>query len=131
MTVSETQLLRVNWTSWPRLLLVYDLVMLVAGVPTALFAYDTVHDLRSSLPHELALSWTPASVIVVCLVVGVVANLAFLLGPLGELCVTRWTQFRPGREWRFVFAGFWLLASLAVVAYVAFTFFALPITLID
>jgi len=131
MTVSEAHVRGTGWSSWPRLLLVYDLVMLAAGVPTALFAYNTVHDLRSSLPRALARSWTPASVVVACLVVGVVANLFFLLGPLVELCVTRWTRFRPGRESRLAFAGFWLLASLLVVANVGLTFFAQPLTLID
>jgi hypothetical protein len=131
MTAGEAHLHRVNWTSWPRLLLVYDLAMLAAGVPTALFAYNTVHALRSDLPHELVLSWTPTSVVVACLVVGLATNLVFLLGPLVGLCVTRWTRLRPDRQWRLVFAGVWLLSSLAVVAYVALTFFALPISLID
>ena len=131
MTVGEAHLRRVDWASWPRLLLVYNLVLLATGVPTALFAYNTVHDLRSDLPHELVLSWTPTSVVVACLVVGLAANLVFLLGPLVGLCITRWTRFRPDREWRLIFAGVWLLASLAVVAYVAFTFFALPLSLID
>jgi len=131
MTVGEAHIRRVGWASWPRLLLVYDLVMLAVGVPTALFAYDTVHDLRPSFPDAFAMSWTPASVVVACLVVGVGASLLFLVGPLAELCISRWTRFRLGREWRLAFAGIWLLASLLVVAYVGFTFFAMPITLMD
>lgn len=117
--------------SWPRLLLVFDLVMLGVGIPTALFAYETAHDLLPSFPDAFTLSWTPASVVFVCLLVGIAANLVFLLGPLTELGVIRWTRLRPSRIWRLLFAAVWLFVCLLGAAAVALTFFVMPIALLD
>jgi hypothetical protein len=129
MTVNAAQIRRVDVASWRRLLVVYNLVMLAVGVPVAVYAYRAVHEFLPESRGQFALSWTPVSVVLACVVVGLVANLVFLLGPLTELGVVRWTRRSFNRRLRLGMFAVWLTLSLLGAAFVWFNFWALPVTM--
>jgi hypothetical protein len=129
MTESAVNTGRADIASWVRLFLVYNVVMLAVGVPVAVFAYRTVHELWFYLHEDLFLSWTPASVVAVCLLAGLAANLVFLTAPLADLAFARWRHQAFARSTRLGLFAVWLLVSLLGVAAVWLTFFTLPISL--
>ena len=129
MTVGEAHIRRVNVASWRRLVVAYNLVMLAAGVPVAVYGFRAVHEFLPEFRSQFALSWTPISVVFACVVVGLVANLVLLLGPLTELGVLRWTRRSFSRRLRLGIFAVWLTLSLLGIAFVWFNFWALPVTM--
>ena len=101
-------------TSWEKLRVLYNAIMLLAGIPALKSILWVLQQLPPRQVGMLGLQLTTDSLILFTIAFGVVANLLYFLGPATELYIVAFTRKQFSPTVRNVLFVLGLLFSLAI-----------------
>jgi len=114
----ESPSVKERLVSWERLRLIYNVVMLLAGIPIAASIYRIVQALPATVRNRLTFDYSASSIIMHSILFGILANIAYLFGPILEVYWTAFTRRKFGRRARYCVFAIGLVFSVAVQAVV-------------
>lgn len=98
--------------AWERLRLVYNVVLLLAGLPVVWLVLDGDFPPMGPFPNS------PLELVFDCVVFGLLANVFFCLGPYAEFVVVAIGFPLTARKIRYALFGLGLLVSLGLIGLV-------------
>ena len=100
--------------TWEKLRILYNIVMLVVGIPLAVIIYRTVQGLSPTFHDSLKIVFDVGGIIKASIVFGLFANLFYCLGPLVDIYYYVFIKKRMSKLFRYGLFIAGLLLSLAV-----------------
>jgi hypothetical protein len=102
--------------SWEKLRVLYNSIMLLAGIPALKSIQWVLHQLPPRQVGMMGIQLTLDSLVLFTIAFGIFANLLYFLGPAAEIYIIAFTGKRFSRTARHVAFSLGLLFSLAVQA---------------
>ena len=99
---------------WEKLRIIYNIVMLIVGIPIAVVIYRTLQGLPPTFHDSLKIVFDVVGIIMASIVFGLFANLFYCLGPLVDIYYYVFIKKRMSKLFRYGLFIAGLLLSLAV-----------------
>ncbi len=99
---------------WEKLRILYNIVMLVVGIPIAVVIYRTLQGLPPTFHDSLKIVFDVGGIIKASIIFGLFANLFYCLGPLVDIYYYVFIKKRMSKLFRYGLFIAGLLLSLAV-----------------